>query len=47
MVSKLGRGIGTSVLSGAGSRDCWAGKAPTLPVPVPSPVIKKHFCLEA
>lgn len=47
MVWKLGRGIRVPVLSGAGSRDRWAGKALTPPVPAPSPVIKKHFCLEA
>lgn len=47
MVWKLGHGIGAPVLSGASSRDRWAGKAPTPPVHAPSPVIKKHFCLEA
>lgn len=47
MVGKLGRGIGVPVCSGACSQDHWAGKALTPPVPAPSPVIKKHFCLEA
>lgn len=33
MVMKLGRGIAAPVLSGASSRDRWAGKALTPPLP--------------